>query len=81
MEKLTLKHTAIRQRLADVTWLQVDVTANTLADKALLKHFNLFGPPAILFFNAQGQEIKTVRVIGYQNVEQFQRSIANALAN
>ena len=81
MEQMTLKHAAIRQRLADVTWLQVDVTANTLADKALLKHFNLFGPPAILFFNAQGQEIKTARVIGYQNVEQFQRSIARALGN
>lgn len=81
MEKLTLRDSTIRRRLADVTWLQVDVTANTPADKALLKRFNLFGPPAILFFNAQGQEIKTARVIGYQNVEQFQRSIANALGN
>ena len=34
--------------------------------QALLKKFGLFGPPAILFFDEQGQEIKTARLIGEQ---------------
>ncbi len=29
--------------------LQADVTANSDADKALLKRFGLFGPPGIIF--------------------------------
>ena len=34
--------------------LQADVTANTAEHKALLKRFHLFGPPGIIFFDAQG---------------------------
>jgi thiol:disulfide interchange protein DsbD len=31
--------------------LQADVTANSDADKALLKRFGLFGPPGIIFWS------------------------------
>jgi thiol:disulfide interchange protein DsbD len=56
--------------------LQADVTANDAADKALLKRFGLFGPPGILFFNGEGQEIAGRRVIGYQGAEKFLDSLA-----
>jgi thiol:disulfide interchange protein DsbD len=46
------------------------VTVNNADDAALLKRFALFGPPGILFFDKQGNEIKT-RVIGYQNPDTF----------
>jgi thiol:disulfide interchange protein DsbD len=36
-------------------------------DKALLARFGLFGPPGILFFDKSGKEIKTVRVVGFQD--------------
>ena len=55
--------------------LQADVTANTEADKALLRRFRLFGPPGIIFFDGQGQELKGLRVIGYQNAERFLRTL------
>jgi len=56
------------------------LTANTSEHKALLKRFSLFGPPGIIFFDAQGREIKGLRVIGYQNAERFLKTLDLASA-
>ena len=45
--------------------LEVDVTANSEADRALLERFGLFGPPAIVLFDAQGREQPDTHVVGY----------------
>ena len=58
--------------------LQADVTSANAEDRALLKRFSLFGPPGIIFFDAQGREIKGLRVIGYQNAERFLRTLDSA---
>jgi thiol:disulfide interchange protein DsbD len=55
--------------------LQVDVTANDAADKAMLKRFGLFGPPGIILFGEDGTEIPDSRVIGYQNADKFLASL------
>jgi len=70
MELFTFSHSEVQARLKDVQLLQADVTANNADDAALLKRFDLFGPPGILFFDKQGNAIKT-RVIGYQNPDTF----------
>jgi thiol:disulfide interchange protein DsbD len=51
--------------------LQADVTANNAEHQALLKRFRLFGPPGIIFFDKNGNEINGLRVIGFQNAEKF----------
>jgi thiol:disulfide interchange protein DsbD len=75
MEKLTFIEPAVKARLANTVLLQVDVTANDEDDKALLKRFKLFGPPGIILFNSQGQEIADSRVVGFQNAETFLKSL------
>jgi thiol:disulfide interchange protein DsbD len=76
MEKLTFVDPRVKTRLANTILLQVDVTANDADDKAMLKRFQLFGPPGIILFDAAGKEIPGARVIGYQNAEQFAGSLA-----
>jgi thiol:disulfide interchange protein DsbD len=76
MEKLTFVAPAVKALLADSVLLQVDVTANDADDKAMLKRFNLFGPPGIILFDGRGQEIADSRVIGYQDGAQFSASLA-----
>ena len=71
MERDTFSDARVQQALAGWTLLQADVTANSDDDKALLARFSLFGPPAIIFFDAQGREADGVRVVGFQNVESF----------
>jgi thiol:disulfide interchange protein DsbD len=68
----------VQARLSKVLLLQADVTANDDDDKALLKRFSLFGPPGIMFFDGQGQELAEQRVIGYQPADQFLESLTAA---
>ncbi|OYO32590.1 protein-disulfide reductase DsbD [Janthinobacterium sp. PC23-8] len=76
MEKLTFVAPAVREKMGQSVLLQVDVTANDADDKAMLKRFQLFGPPGIIMFDRQGQEIAHSRVIGFQNAETFLASLA-----
>jgi len=78
MEHFTFSDPAVKKQLDGMLLLQVDVTANTAEHKALLKRFSLFGPPGIVFFDAQGREIKGLRVIGYQNAERFLKTLSYA---
>jgi thiol:disulfide interchange protein DsbD len=75
MEKLTFTDKSVATEMSRMILLQADVTANDAEDKALLKHFGLFGPPAIIFFNKTGDESRAARVIGYQAPERFLQSI------
>ncbi len=75
MEKLTFIDPAVQQKLANTILLQVDVTENNEADKAMLQRFTLFGPPGIIMFNAAGQEIPDSRVIGFQDTGKFLKSL------
>jgi thiol:disulfide interchange protein DsbD len=80
MEAFTFSDARVRRELDGMLLLQADVTANNEADKALLKRFQLFGPPGIIFFDAQGREIKGLRVIGYQNADRFLKTLSLATA-
>ena len=78
MEHDTFMNPKVQARLKDVLLLQVDVTANSDADKALLKRFRLFGPPGMIFFDRNGTEQK-FRVVGYEKPEKFLQSLDGAL--
>ena len=80
MEAYTFSDPRVRATLEGVVLLQADVTANSEADRALLKRFALFGPPGIIFFDARGREIKGLRVIGYQDAERFLKTLSVATA-
>ena len=75
MERFTFSDPAIRARLSKALLLKADVTANSPDDVALLKRFQLFGPPGTIFFGAGGQELPGVRVIGFQNAEKFSATL------
>ena len=71
MEKLTFSETQVKSAMNDLLLLQADVTNNNAEDKALLKRFELFGPPGIIFFDSEGKEIPTARVIGFKTPDLF----------
>jgi thiol:disulfide interchange protein DsbD len=78
MERLTFADHRVQSQFADMQVLQVDVTTNSADDKALLKRYQLFGPPGIIFFDGRGHEIPGARVIGYQSAPRFLQSLALA---
>ncbi len=78
MERFTFSDDRVQARLANTVLLQADVTANNDDDKALLKRFNLFGPPGIVFYDRTGQLLANPRVIGYQDGDTFLTSLSTA---
>ena len=78
MEKYTFSDRGVKAALSNTIVLQTDVTANDAEDQELLKTFGLFGPPAILFFGADGQEQRQYRVVGFVPAEEFQAIVIKA---
>ena len=75
MELYTFSDPKVREALSPVVLVQADVTQNLQADQALLKKFNLIGPPAILFFGPDRRERESYRVIGYMKAEKFRAQL------
>ncbi len=80
MERFTFTDPKVQARLKDAVLLQADVTATSDADKALLKRFNLFGPPGLIFWNGAGEQ-STYQVVGYEKAEKFLASVNAALGS
>jgi thioredoxin:protein disulfide reductase len=75
MERFTFSDPVVQKKLSGAVLLKADVTANNEADKALLKRFQLFGPPGTIFFDASGREIAGSRVIGFQSSDRFLQTL------
>ena len=65
------------QAMKDVEFVQLDMTDNTDNQLLFLKSFNLFGPPAVLFFKDQ-QEISDLRIVGDLPLTKFLSTLKNA---
>lgn len=74
MERYTFSDRDVARKLDSFVLLQADVTRNQPEHRELLKRFRLFGPPGIIFFDAQGRELD-VRVVGFQNAERFGKAL------
>ena len=70
LEHKTFSDKEVQKKLKNFTLLQIDTTHNTNDDKELLKKFNLFGPPGIIFFKNK-KELKNITIIGYKSPKDF----------
>jgi thiol:disulfide interchange protein DsbD len=79
MEHYTFPTPEVRAALANAVWLQADVTANDADDQALMKRFEIYGPPTIAFFGADGVERANYRVVGFMKAAEFAPRVTAAL--
>lgn len=80
MEKTTFQSAKVISSLNNFIVLQADVTEMDKQDEALLKHFQIPAPPAILFFSpnsdsSQATENRRLRVVGYKNGDDFAQHV------
>ncbi|WP_376788065.1 protein-disulfide reductase DsbD [Marinobacter metalliresistant] len=71
MERNVFSQPDVIQALAPFTLLQIDITDNTPEQQAMLDELGLFGPPAILFYRSDGEELPQRRVLGEMNRDEF----------
>ncbi|WP_228705815.1 protein-disulfide reductase DsbD [Marinobacter sp. es.048] len=71
MERNVFSKPDVIQALAPYTLLQIDMTDNTPEQQAMLDDLGLFGPPAILFYGSNGEELSRRRVLGEMDRAEF----------
>jgi len=79
MERNTFPEPAVAALMARMELLQADVTPNDEIDQALMQRFGIIGPPAILFFDSRGQEMRAFRLVGYFTPEEFSAHLERVL--
>ncbi len=71
LEAFTFSDPDVQARMRRFALLKADVTANDEDDKELLESLGLFGPPAILFYAPDGEELRAYRTVSYVPAPQF----------
>ena len=80
MEARTFTDERVASLMDDVVLVQADVTENDADDRALLARFDVFAPPAIVFFGPDGREVDGARVVGFMPAERFGAHLERVLA-
>ena len=71
LDKYTFSEKKVADLLKDLNLIKLDITKTNDDNSKFLKDYKLFGPPAILFFNNDGTEIRQSRIVGFIDAENF----------
>jgi thioredoxin:protein disulfide reductase len=80
IEREVLSNAEVVRALAGYQLIRFDITASTAEQRALLDQYQLFGPPALLFFAAHGDEHRDLRVVGEIDAADFAARVRSANA-
>ena len=78
IEREVLNDATVIERLKGYRLIRFDITASNAEQRALLDRYQLFGPPALMFFGKDGVERSDVRVIGEINATDFAERVDRA---
>ena len=66
LRRETFPDPRVQRALRGFMLIEADVTENTPATRAMKRRFGVLGPPAILFFSAQGRPLRQKDFYGYK---------------
>ena len=78
IEREVLNAPEVTAQLGDYRLIRFDMSASNAEQRALLDGYQLFGPPAILFFAPNGDEWRDLRVVGEVDAPEFARRLQAA---
>lgn len=79
LERETFTDRSVQGLLSRMALVKADVTANDEADKELLKALGVFGPPALLFYDPEGEERRAHRLVGFIGAREFREHLDQVL--
>ena len=71
LEEITFANSNVQAKLNDYVLIRADVTDNGTEEKALSKKYGVFGPPALIFFDAELEPMSSKTIIGFIEPEKF----------
>ena len=80
-ERYVFPDPSVRKYLDKMVLLQADVTAMDKTDESLMKVLGVSLPPAILFFDRNGKEISSSRILGDMKVKAFADHLGKYVGN
>jgi thiol:disulfide interchange protein DsbD len=78
IEHEVLPDPKIVSQLKGFRLIRFDMTDSSPEQRALLDRYKLFGPPALLFFGKDGNELTNARVVGEIDVKGFSEHLSRA---
>ena len=75
LEEITFPNLKVQEQLKRYTFIKIDLTDNTDDDKALLKKFQLFGTPNIIFFDKDNNYLGDKSLTGFIPPETFAKHL------
>ena len=75
LEEITFPHPLVQEQLKNFTFIKIDLTANNDDDKALLKKFELFGTPNIIFFDKENNFLPEKSLTGFISPKVFAKHL------
>ena len=76
LEVVTFADASVMAALESFRLVKVDVTANDAGAKALYKEYGIIGPPALIFYDAQGNIRRDMTYIGVAEPQAFVQHLA-----
>ena len=80
MEQTVFSDPLVAEQLATVAMIKLDITDNTREHQQFLDQHQLFGPPALLFYDDQGEELPTLRSQGEITASKLHEKLTGLLA-
>ncbi|HHH9650085.1 TPA: protein-disulfide reductase DsbD [Pseudomonas aeruginosa] len=71
MEKEVFADAEVRHALRDIRLIRLDVTADDANSRALLRKYQVLGPPTVLWISPEGSEHRPQRISGEVSRQQF----------
>ena len=75
LDKYTFSDERVYKALNRINIIKFDVTDNTDNHSDFLNKYNIYGPPALMFFDNNGLEIKSARVVGFIDADKFLKKL------
>ena len=80
MEQTVFSDPLVAEQLASVAMIKLDITDNTREHQQFLDRHQLFGPPALLFYDGQGEELPALRSQGEITAGRLHEKLTGLLA-
>ena len=75
LEEITFPDPKVKEQLKNFKFIQIDLTANTEEEQMLLKRYELFGTPNIIFFDKSNNYLADKTLTGFIPPERFAKHL------
>lgn len=71
MDRNVFNDPTVQKKLSNLNLLRANITHDDIEDKALRERFHVIGPPVVLFFDSDGNELTSFRLVGNMGKADF----------